>query len=79
MGCSFFKESKKETNCGSYLISSGEAAAGERREDMICVKILIGALKGYIYPARKIPSGFYKVDSHFGYIDYLEEEVVLVE
>ncbi|KAI4438920.1 hypothetical protein [Schaedlerella arabinosiphila] len=46
---------------------------------MIYVKILIGALKGYIYPARKMQSGFYKVDTHFGYIDYTEEEVTLVE
>ena len=46
---------------------------------MIYVKILIGTLKGYIYPGRKMPSGFYKVDTHFGHIDYREEEVELVE
>ncbi len=46
---------------------------------MIYVKILVGALKGYIYPAKKVSSGFYRVDTHFGYIDYSEDEITLVK
>lgn len=60
MGCSFFKESKKETNCGSYLISSGEAAAGERREDMTYKKMKYFEYKNY-YPECKTLGDYDKV------------------
>lgn len=75
MGCSFFKESKKKTNCSSCLISPGGVAPGERREDMT----LAGRMTIRIYDSeiREVyhDLGYWIINQTYWYPDnkYTEE------